>query len=460
MLTPASTFGGIVYYDQNSNGAFDAGESSLFDIPIYLQSPLVAQIERSTNPNYFRLSSGDFGPHELGVSGVVPYIITEPASGTYNYDIDSFQLFEDHNFGIQVDSTLVDIAPEIIATEEPRPGRLVSFIVALENLGAANSCSFSLELDSLSDFVSAIPVPDSIGLATLHWNIDFPDPFIGDQVELTLRIDSGAAIGDSIQLLASTLSDPVDLNPANSLDTLIIAIVNSFDPNDKLAQPEGIGVEHIIPPWTSELTYTIRFQNTGTASALDVYILDTLNAQFFDVSGFRVLASSHEVEYEFNGPSLRFDFPDIVLPDSISDPEGSQGFVSFKIPIREDLPLGTEILNKAYIFFDLNEPIETPPAIRVIDLLFSSIDEIDGSMQDNLQLSPNPSSGIFSVEWMGEKYDKAIAVFSLSGQLIELREMNSSLTQFDLSGQQAGTYLLAIYDSSGVLASQKLTIVR
>ena len=134
--------------------------------------------------------------------------------------------------------------------------------------------------------------------------------------------------------------------------------------------------------------------------------------------------------------------------------------MSFKIPIREDLPLGTEILNKAYIFFDLNEPIETPPAIRVIDLLFSSIDEIDGSMQDNLQLSPNPSSGIFSVEWMGEKYDKAIAVFSLSGQLIELREMNSTLTQFDLSGQQAGTYLLAIYDSSGVLASQKLTIVR
>ena len=56
---------------------------------------------------------------------------------------------------------------------------------------------------------------------------------------------------------------------------------------------------------------------------------------------------------------LDFKFPNIMLPDSASNPAGSQGFVQYRIKPKANLPLGTQIENTAHIYFDYNAAITT-----------------------------------------------------------------------------------------------------
>lgn len=107
------------------------------------------------------------------------------------------------------------------------------------------------------------------------------------------------------------------------------------------------------------MKYTVRFQNTGTYQATYVVIRDTLD-QDLDALGFQTIASSHPYSLIVEEDSiLVFTFANINLPDSASDPIGSQGFVSYLMPHRGTLDIGTEITNQAAIYFDFNPPIFT-----------------------------------------------------------------------------------------------------
>ncbi|MCP4440537.1 MAG: leucine-rich repeat domain-containing protein [Aureispira sp.] len=67
--------------------------------------------------------------------------------------------------------------------------------------------------------------------------------------------------------------------------------VGSYDPNDKAAQPAGYGVAHYIYKNTA-IDYKIRFQNTGTDTAFNIVILDTLSPHV-DITSLIMGASSH-----------------------------------------------------------------------------------------------------------------------------------------------------------------------
>ena len=110
-----------------------------------------------------------------------------------------------------------------------------------------------------------------------------------------------------------------------------------------------------------DLIYTIRFQNTGNAEAFDIIIRDTLDDQLAPET-FRVLNSSH---YDLlstsmeNDQYLSFEFNNIFLPDSSTNFEASQGYVSYSIRSKEGLPEEAIISNSAGIYFDFNPPIIT-----------------------------------------------------------------------------------------------------
>jgi hypothetical protein len=75
--------------------------------------------------------------------------------------------------------------------------------------------------------------------------------------------------------------------------------VGSFDPNDKNGVPEGVNDQHLIAKNT-DIDYKIRFQNTGTDTAYDVYILDTLSSKL-NVASLQMGAASHPYRYEVYG---------------------------------------------------------------------------------------------------------------------------------------------------------------
>jgi uncharacterized repeat protein (TIGR01451 family) len=78
-----------------------------------------------------------------------------------------------------------------------------------------------------------------------------------------------------------------------------LPILDSYDPNDKLASPEGVGEHHLITA-NDQLEYLIRFQNTGTDLAYNITIQDTLD-EHLDLSTLQIGAASHAFSWKLSG---------------------------------------------------------------------------------------------------------------------------------------------------------------
>ena len=150
-----------------------------------------------------------------------------------------------------------------------------------------------------------------------------------------------------------------DKTPGNNQAAINSVIRNSFDPNAKEVTPKGVGSAGAILPSDSVLTYTIYFQNEGTADAEKVIITDTLSS----LLNFETIdpdAASHEYTYKVTGSNvISFTFKDInLVPRSVNE-QASRGFVKFTIIRKKGIPVGSVISNSANIYFDYNLPIIT-----------------------------------------------------------------------------------------------------
>jgi uncharacterized repeat protein (TIGR01451 family) len=146
-----------------------------------------------------------------------------------------------------------------------------------------------------------------------------------------------------------------------------LPIIDSFDPNDKAVSPEGVTDQHYTPTGRA-LDYVVRFQNTGTAVAYEVVVVDTLS-EHLDISTLRVGAVSHPYKLSVSGkgrPVLTFTFNNINLPDSNANEPASHGRIQFSIRPKAGLPEKTRVENFADIFFDYNEPIRTNTTLNTI----------------------------------------------------------------------------------------------
>jgi uncharacterized repeat protein (TIGR01451 family) len=226
------------------------------------------------------------------------------------------------------------------------------------------SFSGTVTLSTLSDltfsYLNTGPGADLAEAGMLTWNITDQEP--GTLVNYAAHINGpGTAwLGQNIPItLTLTLLDGDGNVFYTNTWTLNPVVTCAYDPNDKIALPEGYAEPHFILADT-DLTYTIRFQNTGNAPAEDVWIEDILHAEFLDISSFEPLAASHDYYTELQPDGrLRFFFDNIMLPDSTNDEPNSHGYVTFRISLKEDVEPGDVILNDAAIYFDLNEPIIT-----------------------------------------------------------------------------------------------------
>ncbi|MEX2595470.1 MAG: T9SS type A sorting domain-containing protein [Salibacteraceae bacterium] len=171
----------------------------------------------------------------------------------------------------------------------------------------------------------------------------------------------------------------------------------SYDPNNKEVTPQGIDEEGFVPNGT-RFTYTINFQNTGTAPADHVFIMDTID-QNLDLSTIQIHSTSHAMQpYFYDGKTIKFDFQNIGLPDSASNEPLSHGYVTYSISAHDDLPERTKIENTAYIYFDYNEPIITNTTLNTIDTtttlaIGASIRDVTCLGNDNGAIFIHPTGG-------------------------------------------------------------------
>jgi hypothetical protein len=203
------------------------------------------------------------------------------------------------------------------------------------------------------------------------------------QARLQNRISSewrGRLTARTALIKALTEEPPCSQAPANN-QTWNGQIVGPWDPNDKStvsSYPCEYGivndsvecVRFFIPLENANdmIEYVIRFENKkeATAPAENVVITDVLDSSFVH-STLQIISTSHPetFSFEISGNTVSFSFSGINLPPNEEPPEG-EGFVRFAVSPKLNLPLGTEIRNKASIVFDFNPPILTPEVVHTI----------------------------------------------------------------------------------------------
>lgn len=243
-------------------------------------------------------------------------------------------------------------------------------------------------------------------------------------------------------------------------DQLCLEVIGAYDPNDKQGFPRGYGPEHFIEENT-DLEYLVRFQNTGTDTAFNVFVLDTLS-EHLDINTLRPGPSSHDYVLNILANNvLEFRFDNIMLPDSNVNEAASNGYFTFKIAQQIDLPIGTVINNSAAIYFDFNEPIITNTTFHEIgeDFLPVGVKDIPKEPLIGVQIAPNPARELASIQLDVSNFDRGtIDLYDVNGQLVQVQQFSQTNFEVNLKNRAAGMYFYLIRLDGQPVASGKLLV--
>lgn len=226
--------------------------------------------------------------------------------------------------------------------------------------------------------ISAVPPADSIVGLHYYWSFNHLMALNSWSIDIQATAPNVSYLGDTVPVdvvvLATDTLGGLQMQSESHWHPVLSC---SYDPNDKLVDPVGRGVFGAVDMSTDHFDYTVRFQNTGTASALDVVISDQLD-DALEPSSIAIVDASHPLtsaQVDTSG-RLTFRFEGINLPDSGADQLGSQGFVKFRVGVLPGLPSSKTIRNRASIYFDLNPPVITNTVLNTLidcDLYTSTI---------------------------------------------------------------------------------------
>ncbi|MCW5898017.1 MAG: DUF11 domain-containing protein [Flavobacteriales bacterium] len=292
------------------------------------------------------------GEHCTG--GPIPFIISPGGTSTLNFPDTSMVPLD---VGIMLNSGLA------------RPGFEFTYAIGVKNNtpAASGAITVTLESDPTITFLSATPNPSNVVGNIITWNQTQLTAWQGRGITVRFQVPPDVGLlGYELVATANVSSANTDGIPENDTATNYRTITGAYDPNDKLARTNSGGTAYWVLEQDEWIDYTIRFQNTGTDTAFNVVITDTLPPNL-DPGTIIVGAASHNFTWELrDAGTLKFYFPNILLPDSNINEPRSHGFVGFRIRPRLPLLPGDEIENIANIYFDFNPPVITEPSVLTV----------------------------------------------------------------------------------------------
>jgi uncharacterized repeat protein (TIGR01451 family) len=213
-------------------------------------------------------------------------------------------------------------------------------------------------------YSASYPPGDTNG-QNISWNLGtVRGGYVSDWVTVAFYIDSLESLGTVLSGEAEITTTSTDGDSSNNKVKESERVVGSSDPNEKLVTPED-GILR-----TDTLRYQLNFQNVGTDTAFNIVVRDTLDSNL-DITTTESVASSHPSVFTIAGRELSWTFANINLPDSTTSEPKSHGFVSFRVRPRSDVAYGTDIQNRAGIYFDFNPPVITNTVLNWIFLPYN-----------------------------------------------------------------------------------------
>lgn len=428
-----TTVSGYCYEDNNSNCLFDSGDNAKSSVPVYISDASGNNIGFSyTDVNGYYVSSIPTGLSGLQISlspslSSSVYSTTCPTLGYYTFN--STGSTANFDFAVECTTGSYDLFAFNGTNNIGAPGVNGSISFFAGNYSCTTVASIiTLTLDSNISYVGMLsgPTPTSVIGNTLTWNTSLlPSSNWLGSFTATIQVytSTSAVILSSACFNLSVSPTSSDIYTVNNNHDWCRIINGPYDPNSKEVSPMGIGATGEIGQNT-ELTYTVNFQNTGTAPAINVYVMDTISGNL-DMSTFQIVASSHLMNpYFYDGNIVRFDYPNIMLPDSNANEALSHGWVVYKIKTKSGLSNGTQIKNTGHIFFDYNAAIVTNTTLNTINTALGlSISENNNEL--STLIFPNPAQNYFIVDF-GKDVNGLLSIVDMTGRVVKTIAINKT----------------------------------
>jgi hypothetical protein len=411
-------------------------------------------------------------------SSSIPLI--SQVGNVYRFNVGSLNMDTCGSFSINVTASCFSILGQIhCVTAHIYPDSLC--LSTLPNIHIADTCLTDTVLFVLTNYGAAFPGALSYLIVEDSAVVDTGSIFLGtgqsisilypasgnNRYQLVLGLENptyytvsgltgctSSLVGTNLLYLPNTPQDFVDIDCRSN--------IGSFDPNDKTGYPLGFSSNHYIAPNTP-LDYLIRFQNTGTDTAIFINILDTLSSSL-DISTLQIEGASHPYTWELmpNTPAhlnvLRFTFDPIYLPDSTVNEPASNGFIKYRVAQKKNLTNGTLIQNSASIYFDFNAPVKTnttvhtvcdnciPQAISGASVIITATNQLETNYEAIVR--PNPfktSAQIQLLNYENSTQDLKLEIYDLMGRLQTTVPSNAEAT-FTVNGTDltSGIYFFRI----------------
>lgn len=337
-----------------------------------------------------------------------------------------------------------DVAIHMYNATTATPGFPYINYITYSNNGNQTIPSGTITL--VSDTTFPITTPETITPTPEGFTFNFTNllPFETRTMVFSMQVPTipTIALGDIVTNTVSITPTEGDMLPLNNSSVVTVAIVGSYDPNDK-AENHGDKILHSTFTENDYLTYTIRFENTGTANAFTVQVTDVLDEQL-DETSIRMVGASHNYILERTGSGLTWTFNNIQLPPSVPNTQTGHGHVAFQVKPKPGYAVGDIIPNTASIFFDFNPAIVT----NTTNTEFVATLNTDDFNTNDFKAFPNPVKNLLNVVSNNSTVE-TVTVHDILGKTILSKTVNGTNTMLDVSGLSTGMYLVKVVSAQG-----------
>ena len=394
-------------------------------------------------------------PLQTGIHTIMPvlenplYFAVSPTSVVVDFPTDMSPNIQD--FCITPVGVHNDVEIVIVPLEQARPGFDTNYKLVYKNKGntvLSGTIDFLYnDNEDVSSFVNSNPVEDNHVNSVLTWNYANLMPFESRVIILTMSLNTPTDPnfplngGDILSYASQIFPVNNDETPSDNGASLRQLVVNSFDPNDKTCLEGETIAESLIGRYVH---YMIRFENTGTANAINVVVKDIIDINKFDLTTLIPLNSSHNFITRIqNTNEVEFIFENINLP---FDDANNDGYVVFKIETLPTLSIGDTFTNDAEIYFDFNLPILTNDYLTTIE---PNLSISDSSLGESLILYPNPVLDRLYIE--GRERINSITIYDVNGRLLQKIAFIGDVLQqsVDMNQLSKGIYFVTLKSDRG-----------
>lgn len=414
----------------------------------YLKYKLVNGTNQSS---YYSSSNGYHGVMLKNGTSVITPILDNPtwfsvSPSSISLNMPSATNYANQNFCVTAVGSHRDLSVVIVPINEARPGFDAYYKVLVKNNGnqtATGTVRFAYDA-ATAEYLQSTPLAASAGLGSVTWNVEglLPLSEVKYIVKLNLNTptDTPPLNANDVLKFSAVVKMAQDEVATNNEATLEQAVVNSFDPNDKIC----LGGDYVRPEQVGDyMYYRIRFENLGTASAQNIKVTDMIDTTKFDIASLSPVDGSHPFTTRvIQGNQVEFMFNNIQL--GFAD-ETNDGYLVFKIRSLNSIAEGAVLENTASIYFDYNLPVVTNTSIVTVQTTLDT----KSFETFELALYPVPAGDRVFISNPKQVNVQSVTVYNLLGQSVLQNVTPGPQGDVNVTTLAKGSYVMRVRTELG-----------